>query len=187
MHFGIPCGTASRARLRRLSRKVHGPPPLRSSKYQFSATPEKKKTVLSVCVYLQCQQLLRKTTKKGVRAVFSSLPWNAHPHLEFWLMHKLGVELVGSPQLNHMQPLDAGDAIRTRLPYNCVSCENLSEKDQGPSQANPIITKNKNPNSTKPATRKSPSQICVSPQKQQQNNKETGQGQQKHHRPIKLH
>ena len=33
VHFGIPCGTASRARCRRLSAKVHGPPPLRNSKY----------------------------------------------------------------------------------------------------------------------------------------------------------
>ena len=33
VHFGIPCGTASRARFRRLSRKIHGPPPLRNSTY----------------------------------------------------------------------------------------------------------------------------------------------------------
>ena len=33
VHFGIPCGTASRARCRRLSKKVHGPPPLRNSKF----------------------------------------------------------------------------------------------------------------------------------------------------------
>ena len=33
VHFGVPCGTASRARLRRLSKKIHGPPPLRSSRY----------------------------------------------------------------------------------------------------------------------------------------------------------
>ena len=33
VHFGIPCGTASRARFRRLSRKIHGPPPLRNSRY----------------------------------------------------------------------------------------------------------------------------------------------------------
>ena len=32
-HFGVPCGTASRARLRRLNKKVHGPPPLRSSRF----------------------------------------------------------------------------------------------------------------------------------------------------------
>ena len=32
-HFGVPCGTASRARLRRLNKRVHGPPPLRSSTY----------------------------------------------------------------------------------------------------------------------------------------------------------
>ena len=32
-HFGVPCGTASRARLRRLNKKVHGPPPLRNSKF----------------------------------------------------------------------------------------------------------------------------------------------------------
>ena len=33
VHFGVPCGTASRARFRRLSRKIHGPPPLRNSKF----------------------------------------------------------------------------------------------------------------------------------------------------------
>ena len=33
VHFGIPCGTASKARCRRLSKKVHGPPPLRNSKF----------------------------------------------------------------------------------------------------------------------------------------------------------
>ena len=33
VHFGIPCGTASRARLRRLSKKHHGPPPIRNSRY----------------------------------------------------------------------------------------------------------------------------------------------------------
>jgi hypothetical protein len=33
IHFGIPCGTASRARFKRLSKKIHGPPPLRSSRW----------------------------------------------------------------------------------------------------------------------------------------------------------
>ena len=32
-HFGVPCGTASRAQLRRLNKKVHGPPPLRSFRF----------------------------------------------------------------------------------------------------------------------------------------------------------
>ena len=33
VHFGVPCGTASRARFRRISRKIHGPPPLRTPKF----------------------------------------------------------------------------------------------------------------------------------------------------------
>ena len=33
VHFGIPCGTASMARYKRLSKKIHGPPPLRSSRW----------------------------------------------------------------------------------------------------------------------------------------------------------
>ena len=33
VHFGVPCGTASRARLRRLSRRYHGPSPLRTARY----------------------------------------------------------------------------------------------------------------------------------------------------------
>ena len=33
VHFGVPCGTASRARFRRLNKRVHGPPPLRSLKW----------------------------------------------------------------------------------------------------------------------------------------------------------
>ena len=33
VHFGVPCGTASRARFRRISRRIHGPPPLRSSRF----------------------------------------------------------------------------------------------------------------------------------------------------------
>lgn len=33
VHFGVPCGTASKARLRKLSRKHHGPPKLRSQKW----------------------------------------------------------------------------------------------------------------------------------------------------------
>ena len=33
VHWGIPCGTASRARFRRLNRKTHGPPPLRSDRF----------------------------------------------------------------------------------------------------------------------------------------------------------
>ena len=33
VHFGVPCGTASRARFRRISRKIHGPPPLRTPRY----------------------------------------------------------------------------------------------------------------------------------------------------------
>eukprot|EP00435_Cladocopium_sp_Y103_P065975 s975_g28.t1 len=33
VHFSIPCGTASRARFRRLSRKARGPPPIRNSKF----------------------------------------------------------------------------------------------------------------------------------------------------------
>ena len=33
VHFGVPCGTASKARFKRLSKKRHGPPPLRSSKW----------------------------------------------------------------------------------------------------------------------------------------------------------
>ena len=32
-HFGVPCGTASRARLRRMSTNHHGPPPLRSDRW----------------------------------------------------------------------------------------------------------------------------------------------------------
>ena len=31
VHFGVPCGTGSRARFRKISRRIHGPPPLRSS------------------------------------------------------------------------------------------------------------------------------------------------------------
>ena len=33
VHFGVPCGTASRARFRRISRKIHGPPPLRTPRF----------------------------------------------------------------------------------------------------------------------------------------------------------
>ena len=33
VHFGVPCGTASRARFRRISRKVHGPPPIRTPRF----------------------------------------------------------------------------------------------------------------------------------------------------------
>ena len=33
VHFGVPCGTASKARFKRLSKKRHGPPPLRSSRW----------------------------------------------------------------------------------------------------------------------------------------------------------
>ena len=32
VHFGVPCGTASAARFRRMGRRHHGPPPLRSYK-----------------------------------------------------------------------------------------------------------------------------------------------------------
>ena len=32
-HFGIPCGAASRARLKRMSRHAHGPPPVRTPKW----------------------------------------------------------------------------------------------------------------------------------------------------------
>jgi hypothetical protein len=33
VHFGVPCGTTSRARFRRISRKVHGPPPIRTPRF----------------------------------------------------------------------------------------------------------------------------------------------------------
>ena len=33
VHFGVPCGTASRACFRRISKRIHGPPPLRSSRF----------------------------------------------------------------------------------------------------------------------------------------------------------
>ena len=33
VHFGVPCGTASKARFKRLSKKRHGPPPLRSARW----------------------------------------------------------------------------------------------------------------------------------------------------------
>ena len=33
VHFGAPCGTSSRARLKRLNRKHHGPPPLRTPQW----------------------------------------------------------------------------------------------------------------------------------------------------------
>ena len=33
VHFGVPCGTASKARFKRLNKKHHGPPPLRSSRW----------------------------------------------------------------------------------------------------------------------------------------------------------
>lgn len=33
VHFGVPCGTSSRARLKRMSAKRHGPPPLRSARF----------------------------------------------------------------------------------------------------------------------------------------------------------
>ena len=33
VHFGVPCGTASKARFKRLSKKRHGPPPLRSTRW----------------------------------------------------------------------------------------------------------------------------------------------------------
>ena len=33
VHFGVPCGTASRARFRRISRQIHGPPPLRTPQF----------------------------------------------------------------------------------------------------------------------------------------------------------
>ena len=33
VHWGVPCGTASRARFRGLNRRSHGPPPLRSDRW----------------------------------------------------------------------------------------------------------------------------------------------------------
>ena len=33
VHFGVSCGTASKARFQRLSKKCHGPPPLRSARW----------------------------------------------------------------------------------------------------------------------------------------------------------
>ena len=79
----------------------------------------------------------------------------------------------------------------TRLgPYNCVSCEILSEKDpKGPNgkSVHHKQTRNRKTTTTTTTTRKSPSQICVSPQIQQQNNKGTGQGPTKTHTQKDCH
>ncbi len=39
LHFGVPCGTASRAREIRLNRFVHGPPPLRDQRFPDGLPP----------------------------------------------------------------------------------------------------------------------------------------------------
>ena len=39
IHFGIPCGTSSRARDRRMSKTSHGPPPLRSASFPNGLPP----------------------------------------------------------------------------------------------------------------------------------------------------
>ena len=41
LHFGVPCGTASRAREIRMNRFVHGPPPLRDQRYPDGLPPRR--------------------------------------------------------------------------------------------------------------------------------------------------
>ena len=41
IHFGVPCGTASRAREIRLNRFVHGPPPLRDQRFPDGLPPHR--------------------------------------------------------------------------------------------------------------------------------------------------
>ena len=41
LHFGVPCGTASRAREIRLNRLVHGPPPLRDQRFPDGLPPHR--------------------------------------------------------------------------------------------------------------------------------------------------
>eukprot|EP00435_Cladocopium_sp_Y103_P010565 s3649_g2.t1 len=70
VHFGIPCGTASRARLRRLSKKIHGPPPLRNSRWPDGIPGVKGVHLLKLRaanrLYSFMRHLIKKLHKLGI-------------------------------------------------------------------------------------------------------------------------
>ena len=82
--------------------------------------------------------------------------------------------------------------IRTRLgPYNCVSSEKQEcTRTRVVQKLRQIITKQRQTNNKKPpqpkTTRKSPSQICVSPQSKTAKQQGTGQGPTKPKNPFRF-
>ena len=70
VHFGIPCGTASRARMRRLNKRVHGPPPLRNSRWPDGIPGIKGVHLLKLraanCLYSFMRRLIKKLHSMGI-------------------------------------------------------------------------------------------------------------------------
>ena len=92
VHFGIPCGTSSRARDRRMSKKHHGPPPLRSEKYPNGLPPHLLSPNLLARVraanrlYLFMQQL--------ILALPSTTIWTIENPLRSWLWKTIYFEKI---------------------------------------------------------------------------------------------
>ena len=82
-HFGVPCGTASKARCIRMSKKKHGPPPLRSHRFPLGLPTLKGSNLARVRaannLYSFTMSLIKKLDRLGkiwtLENQFSSLLW----------------------------------------------------------------------------------------------------------------
>ena len=80
VHWGIPCGTASRARFRRLSRRSHGPPPLRTDRWPDGIPTlsgvNLRRVRLANCLYAFMSRLIPKLSSRNIVWTVEN-PWTS--------------------------------------------------------------------------------------------------------------
>lgn len=132
VRFGTPCGTASKARLKRMSRTSHGPPPLRSHRYplglpNISGVNLARVRSANILYRFTCELImqLNATTVWTLENPWSSLLW-APP---YWK----AVEKVVSPFMVELDYCMFGGRRKkhTAVATNCDSVNELNQLCDG--------------------------------------------------------
>ena len=127
-HFGVPCGTASKARSIRMSKHRHGPPPLRSHRYPLGLPTLKGSNLARVraanILYSFTMSLIKELDTLGkiwtLENPFSSLLWET----PYWVSFRNSAQ----PFVVELDYCMFGGKRRkhTALATNCASLMSLS-------------------------------------------------------------
>ena len=125
-HFGVPCGTASKARCIRMSKKKHAPPPLRSHQFPLGLPTLKGSNLAANRLYSFTMSLIRQLDRLGkiwtLENPFSSLLWET----PYWVSVKEEI----SPFVIELDYCMFGGKRRkhTAIATNCSSLVSLNRR-----------------------------------------------------------